>query len=325
MLLEGTVGEQITIKAVKDFLTANKGKPVTFEIASYGGSLSDGIAIHNLIKSHNAETRGIIISPSASAATIIHSGCSKRLINDNALYLAHNSMDEVYGNVYDMQDKISELSKNDKLIQSIYSQATGMEVENIINIMKAGEWLSAVEAMNLGFVDDVIITNKAIAAHINIENAKKQNINSDLIIKLTKKMNLFKTKVKAEGTQAADTPLEDGEFILQDGRTITVTGGVAVLKPEAAPADLIPVAELTDDAVNIIAEVVATETAKIEAKIQASFDAKFNEIKENGSTHKVAKGTVVASAKVEEVPVTKRIEKRLAEVRAAIVAKRNKV
>lgn len=303
----------ITVDLVRNFLNANKTEDITFKIASLGGDLSQGILIHNLIKSHQGYTIAEIVGLTASAATIIAMGCDKIQMDDNALFLIHNGWTSVTGNSYDMQKVAGELQKNDAVMTKIYMEKTGLSNETISSLMKASDWLSPEEAKSYGFVDSIISTGKKIAASISISDAAKMNeiLITKLNIKMLKifgkdkkeasvvhllalkdgKNLLINAELPAQGVEVSPVgaaTLDDGTYELADGRKIVVSGGTITEVTEVAPPA--PMMDASVDAIvaavgTVVADAVATAKDEIRAEMNAAL-AKIS------SSHKPPKGGV---------------------------------
>ena len=303
-----SVGESITVEGVRSFLNENKNNEIQFDIATLGGDLNTGLLIHDLIANHPKKTVANIIGLTASAGTVIALGCDEIQISDNALFLIHNGWTEVTGNVYDMQKAASDLMKTDAIMVKIYREKTGLADERIKNIMKASDWMSPQEALELGFVDRINSSGVKIAASAIITEAQRGKVNDLLLIKLKEKMNIFGKKGKDEKPSVlnvlalkdgksvlinADVPstgvevaplgamsLEDGEYELADGRVIVVAGGVITeVKEKAMDATVDPNAE-------ILAAVSKVVKDEVDA-VRAEFTETLSKIQ---STHKPAKG-----------------------------------
>lgn len=136
------------------------------EISSLGGSLFEAIDMHNqLVRHGNVDV--VITGPTASAATIIAMGAKKISILDNAFFLIHKVMSTVdnWGNfnedeldklIQDLQTLRTENQKFDQVIARIYQKKTGKPIDEILNIMKRDTWMTADEAIELGFVDMIM-------------------------------------------------------------------------------------------------------------------------------------------------------------------------
>lgn len=139
---------------------------VVLEISSLGGSLYDAIDMYNQITQHgNVEV--VYTGPSASAATILSMSAKKVSIIDNSFILIHKVMamidnfgtfneDELDTLIKDLQKLRTENQKFDQVIARIYQRKTGQPVDEILSLMKKDTWISAQEAKDLGFVDEII-------------------------------------------------------------------------------------------------------------------------------------------------------------------------
>lgn len=139
---------------------------VVLEISSLGGSLFDAIDMYNQIAQHgNVEI--VYTGPSASAATILAMSAKKVSIIDTSFILIHKVMttvdnfgtfneDELDTLIKDLQQLRTENQKFDQVIARIYQRKTGQPVDEILSLMKNETWISAQEAKELGFVDEVI-------------------------------------------------------------------------------------------------------------------------------------------------------------------------
>lgn len=337
--LFGEVGNEINVNLVRSFLNANKGNPVQFNISTMGGDLAQAITIHNLIKSHDGTTVGNVVGLTASAGTVILAGCDKRKISDNALFLIHNGWTSITGNTFDLQKTAGDLMKNDAIMVNIYRESTGLPDERIRDLMKASEWLTPWEALDLGFVDEIHMEEVRIAASVLITEARTAQINNSLILKLQEKMKIFgkekkdvtsvlnvlalkdgkqaliNAEVVAQGVEIAPLgamALEDGEYELADGRKIVISGGVVTEVKELEMEAAAPAAE-TEAIVAAVSAIVAEEVGKIQAQI--------DELRKKASTHVPAKGTVTAQA-AEKIDVTARVNAVVDGIRSKIVESR---
>ncbi len=66
------------------------GKDIQLNIASFGGVVSDAIAIYNSLRSHDGKVTANIYGDSASAATFIAMAADEIRMANNVLFLIHN-------------------------------------------------------------------------------------------------------------------------------------------------------------------------------------------------------------------------------------------
>jgi ATP-dependent protease ClpP protease subunit len=337
--LIGDIGIDITAQSVAAMLKEANGEDVTFYIASLGGSLSDGDTIYGLIKKYPGKTTGKIIGNTASAGTIAILGCDTVEENSSALFLIHNSSDPVGGNASELQTKVAQLERHDKIMRSIYHEKTGLPDAKLIELMARQDWLTPDEALQYGFVDKIISAGKVVAYYPN------DKLTTDLLTKLNNKMKIFgknKEDVKATGILAlkdgkqllinaevaakgvevapigAATTLDDGTYELSDGRKIVVAGGVITEVQEvAAPG---AAGEVNAEAIiTAVSETVVAEIAKVKAEMQAEIKAELVKI---SSTYKPEKGKGTGDGKEKQVSITAKVNEITGKIRENIVKSR---
>ena len=150
---------------VRSVLAAYKGKHVDVKISSPGGELDHGLDIRQQFLDHGDVT--VHISGfTASAATVIAMGAKKVCMSRYAMFLVHKCSNfvDVWGNLNadEMQKLIDDLTENkrendkiDVVLANMYAARCGKKVSEILDILKAGRWLSAQEALELGFIDEI--------------------------------------------------------------------------------------------------------------------------------------------------------------------------
>ena len=134
-------------------------------VNSLGGSLDDALDIAARFNEHGDVTV-FMFGYCASAATVLALGAKKTVIDENAFYLVHKVMNWV--DIWDtlnadqLQDLIDELEKNkrdnekmDLVLAKMYAKKSGHTANEIMAVLKEAAWLTADEAKNWGFVDEI--------------------------------------------------------------------------------------------------------------------------------------------------------------------------
>lgn len=135
---------------------ADKASPLIVRIDSEGGSVFDGMSIHDAIASWPAGSKAIIESAAFSIASFIPMAADQIEITSNGYLMLHNPYTETQGDDDD-HAKMSELLKKLKTsMVGAYSERTGKTPEEIQNIMKSETWFTAKEAQQIGLVDAVL-------------------------------------------------------------------------------------------------------------------------------------------------------------------------
>jgi len=149
--------ETVTAKQfVKDF-AAIDADTITVRINSFGGSVTDGIAIYNAIKRHRATVTVSIEAAAYSIASLIAMAGDTVEMADNALLMVHAPWGYAVGNSADMRDMADTLDMYAQAMASSYVAKTGMSTDEILALLTDGEdhWYTAEEALAAGFVDAV--------------------------------------------------------------------------------------------------------------------------------------------------------------------------
>lgn len=154
-------------------------------VASLGGDVFEGLAIHDLIKNHKAKTITNIVGTTASAGAVIADGSDEVNITENSLFLVHNSRGGVLGTAKDMEDMAGDMKKIDNRMVAIFAKKTGKTEKKIRDLMDEDKFLDAKEAVNeWGFADsiikpkkiDAIIDYDKIMASKDLTNDQKEKL-----------------------------------------------------------------------------------------------------------------------------------------------------
>lgn len=129
---------------------------IVVRINSPGGSVFDGMAIHNAIKDHKGKKTVIIDGLAASAASYIALAGDAVKINQGAFFMIHNAMSIAIGNAVDFQHEADLLDKIDGQIAGFYVRKTGKTLAEIKTKMDDETWFTAEESLEFGFVDEII-------------------------------------------------------------------------------------------------------------------------------------------------------------------------
>lgn len=135
---------------------------LTVRINSPGGDAFDGIAIHNAIKNHKAESVALVDGIAASAASIIAMGADKVTMAKNSFMLIHGASGFSWGNADDMRAIADDLDRLDKSIVTTYATRSKQTQAKIKAVMKEDRLMDADEAKQLGLADEITDEIKAV-------------------------------------------------------------------------------------------------------------------------------------------------------------------
>ena len=155
---ESWYGESVAAKDFVKEIAALDAEQITVRVNSYGGSVSDGIAIHNAIKRHPAATTVVIDGVAASIASLIAMAGDTVEMAENALLMIHAPWGYASGNSADMRDFANMLDKYAEAMAASYTAKSGMTVDEVMALLTDGEdhWYTAAEALDATLVDIVV-------------------------------------------------------------------------------------------------------------------------------------------------------------------------
>lgn len=161
-------GSEISAKNIKDTLDTANPESITVRINSVGGDVQEGIAIGNVIKSYGVPTTAYVDSLCASIATVIAVSCDKTIMAANATFMIHNPSSSVADGTTMTAAELTSLAAALESIahsikQSYLDKGVKIAESKLDELMAAETWLTAQEALDMGFIDEISEPVKALA------------------------------------------------------------------------------------------------------------------------------------------------------------------
>lgn len=237
---------------IQSQLQAAAGQDVEVHISSVGGSAFDAIAIYDLLKKYPGNVTTYIDALAASAASVVAMGGKTVVMSKYALLMIHKPMVGTGGNADELLKDVQMLNVVQSRLAQIYMDKTGLDGLTVNSLINAVTWLSADQALGLGFIDQVedytaeivnsgiikdyaqsapAIYQRCINKLLNKHSTNKMNMeNKELIKKTTsvldKIMNYFKKVVNKQtitdkGTLHHSGQLDEGAEVYQDAEMST--------------------------------------------------------------------------------------------------------
>lgn len=290
-------------------------------INSGGGSVTEGFAIYDRLMALDCTVNTIVNGMCGSIATVIFQAGrkGKRMMFENSEFFVHNPFWQPSSptpmEAKDLALLQEDLQNAENKIKSFYATVTGKSEDDLKPILDRQTTLSATEAIEYGFADEVYktqisaYTKYRLVAYLNndkqteMENKELKAELGGIKGLLTALIRRFKnaytetvdgTKIYFDGTmvtkdtpvfsdEAMTTPLPDGDYTL-DSIILTVVNGIVTEVTEPQPAD--------NNAPDALAE-AQKEIADLKAKLAE----KENVVAEKENVINETKVEIVALAK----------------------------
>lgn len=155
---ESWYGESVSAKEFVDALAGLDVDRIKTRISSYGGSVKDGIAIHNAIRRHPAANEIFIDSVAASSASLIAMAGDTVYMSANALFMVHAPWSYTVGNSAEMREAADVLDTYAEAMASSYARKSGKTHAEALELLTDGvdHYFTAEQAKENGFVDEVL-------------------------------------------------------------------------------------------------------------------------------------------------------------------------
>lgn len=149
--------------------------PITVRLNSGGGEVFEGLAIYSLLNTWQGEVTTIVDGIAASISSVIFLAGDKRLIQDHGMLMVHlPRFGSVPGGTADEVEKNAErvvglIRQSEESIKQIYLRNSSVEESELLKMLEDETFLSADEAVNLGFATE-IVSVPALEARVNLRN-----------------------------------------------------------------------------------------------------------------------------------------------------------
>jgi len=219
IVIDGPIGQYSFSKQfMRNELSGQSKNPILIKISSLGGSVDDALNIYDQFIEHGNVTAELSAFV-ASSATLISLGAKTVRMNENSFYLIHKAMnwvdewgsmneDEIDALIAKLEIQKQQLAKVTLQLAKMYVKKTGKTLDEITGLMKQQTWLTAEEAKNWGFVDEVFVPELAVNYFENLQMVAM--ISSSGYPDPPRKMVFKATVAEREAVEAA--PMDEESF-----------------------------------------------------------------------------------------------------------------
>ncbi len=214
-------GNNFTLNKLNQELAANPdAAEIVVHINSGGGLVSEGFAIYDKLVATGKPITTIVEGMCGSIATVIAQAgkTGKRKMFQNSEYFIHNPLWIPNGpdahTADDLENLTADLRKSEEKLINFYEKVTGANRVALADKMKVETTLTSAEALQLGFIDEVISTD--------IRAMVRYRIAAAVTPKQTNKNNNTMSELKEE-IKAGFASMEKTFLNLFKGRKVNAT------------------------------------------------------------------------------------------------------
>lgn len=145
----------VTAAEFMDELKGITAGDISLRINSPGGEIFDGIAIHNVLRSHSAKVTTYVDSLAASIASVIALAGDRVVMQPHSQMMIHDGSGLCIGDAAAMAEMATLLDRQSDNIAAIYAERAGGRVDAWRKRMRDETWYSAQEAVDAKLAHEV--------------------------------------------------------------------------------------------------------------------------------------------------------------------------
>ena len=181
----GEISESVnSYNSVRTKINQANGQPINLTISSGGGSVTEGMGIADLVANYPEETTATGIGLVASIATVVLLAADKVKMTENAFMMIHRPWSYTMGNADELEATAELLDKMEAKLLDIYTASVIKRKgdqknlkEIITNMMAAETWLTAQEALEFGFIDEIVKVGEKNIDMLPLQNSLNKFLN----------------------------------------------------------------------------------------------------------------------------------------------------
>ena len=269
-------------KYLKYELEAAGGQPVRVLISSDGGDVTEGVALGSMLEMYPGKVETLGVGLVASIATVPLMSGDVVKMTKNSFLMIHSPWGGAIGTADEMRNTADTLEKMDDMLVDFYVDSikkrnkagddTPMRVKEM---MAAETWLTAQQAHDLGFIDEVIqggqYENQINAIPMQNRLSQYRHTPAEFLNK-NDNMSFFQSIKKALGGEDTAPQASVDAVDLTAARAALEAAGFTVAEATQAAdtndADGVTVGDITEST-QLLAQEVAELKAQLKQKVGA--------------------------------------------------------
>lgn len=163
--------EAVSAKSITDQFPEDINEDIVLEVNSNGGLVTVGSEIYTALNTYNGHVTVEVTGMAASAASVAIMGADTVKMSPTAQIMIHKALlTRASGNSDDLEKAVNALKSSDQSIINAYVSKTGLSEDEIFEMMKNETFMSANEAIEKGFADELMTFEKDLGAVASLES-----------------------------------------------------------------------------------------------------------------------------------------------------------
>lgn len=208
---------------------------IKLRINSYGGSVTDGLAIYNALRRHKANVQVHVEGVAISCASYIAMAGDTVTMAENAQMMIHAPWTVAGGNAVDLRAQADILDRYAQAMAGAYATKSGRPVAEALALITDGKdhWFSAAEAVAAGFADRIEAASDIAASLANSFNLTRfQNAKASAEGATQKEPHMATPEKQADTKPAFARTKEDNAQVLAMFKPFASRPEIAALQTE---------------------------------------------------------------------------------------------
>lgn len=160
----GVVNDNMStiVQAQLMYLDSVEKKDITMHVDSPGGSVKSGLSMVDVMRYINSDVATINTGMAASMGSILLSSGTKgkRSSLNFSKVMIHQVSSGASGHVADNRISQMESEKYNYILFKMLAENSGRDFQYVLDAARRDKWLNSQEALDFGFIDEVILTDK---------------------------------------------------------------------------------------------------------------------------------------------------------------------
>lgn len=181
-------------------------------INSYGGSVSEALAIYNQLQNFPGIVTTMVDGFACSAASVIFMAGKNRVVPESGLLMIHNASSSAAGDYRDLKKAAEDLEKIQQPSVDIYISKTGLSEDKVRELMDEETWINSKMAFELGFATTLEKNDEAtqaIEARFLTKMVEKLQNYADEAKNLKAQIEMLQTKENSNKNGQKKNPWDD--------------------------------------------------------------------------------------------------------------------